>query len=263
MKLCPECEFIYEDDQGFCDMDGRELVNDAGTLAFEEASPSMFAQPQQIAETPVSLPSELSSNLSLVLPDSLPSREQSRSFAIAGAVAVVLVALLFVVYYARTQAAAPPASVAASHKQSSSASSNLIPASASPSSLSSAESAGRPLPADIPVSAGVAAADSYSAIIWLTNGTSIKANQVWERKDGVWYQQAGIVTFLERSQVRAIQRLAPPVPRSKSTTIKSEERNRKPENATVKPETDSPKRESKVSSFLKKTGEILKRPFKL
>jgi hypothetical protein len=26
MKLCPKCDFIYEDDQGFCDMDGKELV---------------------------------------------------------------------------------------------------------------------------------------------------------------------------------------------------------------------------------------------
>ena len=131
MKLCPQCEFIYEDDQSLCDMDGKELVSDAGTLAFEETVPSTFAQPQQLAETRVSLPSELSSNLLPVLLDSPPSREQSRSFAIAGAVGVVLVALLFLVYYARTQAAAPAASVAASHKQSSSASSNLMPPSAS------------------------------------------------------------------------------------------------------------------------------------
>jgi hypothetical protein len=266
MKLCPQCEFIYEDDQGFCDMDGKELVHDAGTLTFEETAPSMFAEPQELAENPVGLPSELTPNLPAVLPASLPSSGQSRSFAIAGVVGVVLVALLFVVYYARTQAAAPSAPVAPLHKQSSSAPSNLMPASPS---LSSAESAGQPRPADVPVSAEGTAADSHSAIIWLTNGTSIKADQVWERKDGVWYRQAGVVTFLNRSQVRAIQRLAPSVPRSKSTAIKSEEKNRRPENATaqnrprVKPEPDSPKRESKVSSFLKKTGEMLKRPFKL
>lgn len=28
MKLCPQCEFIYEDDQNLCDMDGKTLVND-------------------------------------------------------------------------------------------------------------------------------------------------------------------------------------------------------------------------------------------
>ena len=32
MKRCPKCEFIYEDDQGLCDMDGALLVFDARTL---------------------------------------------------------------------------------------------------------------------------------------------------------------------------------------------------------------------------------------
>ena len=27
MKLCPKCDFIYEDDQAFCDMDGKELTS--------------------------------------------------------------------------------------------------------------------------------------------------------------------------------------------------------------------------------------------
>jgi hypothetical protein len=32
MKLCPQCEFIYEDDQSLCDMDGEILVHDARGL---------------------------------------------------------------------------------------------------------------------------------------------------------------------------------------------------------------------------------------
>ena len=32
MKRCPKCEFIYEDDQSLCDMDGALLVFDARTL---------------------------------------------------------------------------------------------------------------------------------------------------------------------------------------------------------------------------------------
>ena len=32
MKRCPKCEFIYEDDQSLCDMDGVLLVLDARTL---------------------------------------------------------------------------------------------------------------------------------------------------------------------------------------------------------------------------------------
>jgi predicted secreted protein len=32
MKRCPKCEFIYEDDQSLCDMDGALLVFDSRTL---------------------------------------------------------------------------------------------------------------------------------------------------------------------------------------------------------------------------------------
>lgn len=32
MKRCPECEFIYEDDQTLCDMDGVQLVFDSRAL---------------------------------------------------------------------------------------------------------------------------------------------------------------------------------------------------------------------------------------
>jgi outer membrane biosynthesis protein TonB len=32
MKRCPQCEFIYEDDQSHCDMDGTRLTHDAHPL---------------------------------------------------------------------------------------------------------------------------------------------------------------------------------------------------------------------------------------
>jgi len=32
MKRCPQCEFIYEDDQSHCDMDGACLTHDARRL---------------------------------------------------------------------------------------------------------------------------------------------------------------------------------------------------------------------------------------
>ncbi len=34
MKLCPQCDFIYEDDQSVCDMDGKELVFEPTLTAF-------------------------------------------------------------------------------------------------------------------------------------------------------------------------------------------------------------------------------------
>ena len=39
MKLCPQCEFIYEDSQALCDMDGQELVYEPTISMSSEKSP--------------------------------------------------------------------------------------------------------------------------------------------------------------------------------------------------------------------------------
>ena len=39
MKVCSQCEFIYEDDQSLCDMDGAELVYDPAPLALSQGAP--------------------------------------------------------------------------------------------------------------------------------------------------------------------------------------------------------------------------------
>ena len=46
MKRCPKCEFIYEDDQSLCDMDGVLLVLDSRTL------PNLHALQTVQAKTP-------------------------------------------------------------------------------------------------------------------------------------------------------------------------------------------------------------------
>jgi hypothetical protein len=108
-----------------------------------------------------------------------------------------------------------------------------------------------------PVSAGTPSGDGRGpVIVRLTNGAAIRADEAWEKREGIWYRQGGVVTFLNRSQVRAIERLPSPTPRAKSVAYNSAEKSRQTEPA---PE---PKKESKVSSFLKKTGRILKKPFK-
>ena len=48
MKKCPQCEFIYEDDQSLCDMDGVLLVFDTRTL------PNLHALTTVSAPVPVS-----------------------------------------------------------------------------------------------------------------------------------------------------------------------------------------------------------------
>jgi hypothetical protein len=74
MKRCPQCEFIYEDDQGLCDMDGTQLLYDSGPAAFAADA---------------SMPSEVT-----------PARPHWRALAFAAIIVFALGAVLCVVYYA-------------------------------------------------------------------------------------------------------------------------------------------------------------------
>ena len=47
MKRCPQCEFIYEDDQSLCDMDGILLVLDSRILPNVQALETIPAKVQQ------------------------------------------------------------------------------------------------------------------------------------------------------------------------------------------------------------------------
>jgi len=46
MKRCPQCEFIYEDDQSLCDMDGVLLVFDSRNLPNHNALATVATKPQ-------------------------------------------------------------------------------------------------------------------------------------------------------------------------------------------------------------------------
>jgi len=268
-------------------MDGKELVSDAGTLAFEDTVPAMRTQLNERAAAPV-----------IRKPDPTPIRPpasqttgwQSRAFAFAAVAGVVLAALLFVVYYALTHRprsgnanqASSQTSVQSPDSSASPATDAQVPEpdlvavpgsladspeqslSTPPDLTSSSSSFSRTGLASSPVSAGLAGDSRAPATIWLTNGASIKADEVWEGKEGIWYRQAGMVTLLKRSRVKAIQPLA----QSRSADVIAEEKNRKPQNVIAqnrprvsRPEPTDARKESKVSSFLKKTGRILKKPF--
>ena len=293
MKLCPQCDFIYEDDQRFCDMDGKELVCDPAPVVIEAA----VANPLSPA------------------PERLAGR-RSRSFAVAVVVGVVLAALVIVLYFVRTHQTrsgaasetstqSPERSIARSSAESptqpTSADINEQPAaalvpeqtppadSAPPEQLgeqsvgqlsSQTDSSAQSSPSRASLSHTRLAANPVSnrgpsgnsrgpVIVRLNNGAAIKADEAWERKEGIWYRQAGVVTFLKRSRVRTIERIAPPA-RSKSAANDAEEKNRKTENNAAQNqlllarlEPAEPKKRSRVVSFLKKTGRILKKPFKL
>ena len=52
MKRCPQCEFIYEDDQSLCDMDGVLLVFDSRTLPNSHALTTVTTKASQSAIVP-------------------------------------------------------------------------------------------------------------------------------------------------------------------------------------------------------------------
>jgi cytoskeletal protein RodZ len=86
MKRCPQCEFIYEDDQSLCDMDGVLLVFDSRTM------------PNLHALVPLSNP---------------PAKVQKRNRAVPAFASVILALVLGMVYYVSTQrsvATIPPVS---------------------------------------------------------------------------------------------------------------------------------------------------------
>ena len=78
MKRCPLCDFIYEDEQSLCDMDGYELVADSGLLSRLDNTTTV----------PANLPQ--------------PTSSWGRRLAFPTVATVILGAVLFLVYYVPT-----------------------------------------------------------------------------------------------------------------------------------------------------------------
>ena len=282
MKLCPQCDFIYEDDQSVCDMDGKELVPSPAVVSDQDVATSVSATPVPVSE---------------VLPVASAGRRW-RNFALL--TLFVLATLIIVIYLARAnqlrslrapeesessrdRSAGPaqptseatvgqpsssesestqtPAVDAALSEQSPEQPSELSSAERDQAAASSASSTAKEALAHTrltpgPVSAGAPSGNSRGpVIVRLNNGVAIRADEAWEKREGIWYRQGGVVTFLKRSEVRTIERLPSPAARSKPAVNAAEKTKQ------TEPPADT-KKESKVTSFLKKTGRILKKPFK-
>jgi hypothetical protein len=182
MKRCPQCEFIYEDDQSLCDMDGVLLVFDSRTL------------PNLHALATVSAP--------------LPGKTARRNRMVPAFATLILMLAVASVYYVSTlRNAAPP---------------NFAP----PSVSSTATEA----PVLVPPAPSPAEVET------------IKEERV-ETPAPPAAQPASPVA-------RSASPAAPPPSRKATSTTP----------ATTKP---APRKEdSKVESIIKKTGKLLKKPFK-
>ena len=183
MKRCPQCDFIYEDDQSLCDMDGRELVFDSKGLL---------------------LPEDL-----VTQPTGLIAKSKRMNHAVL-MVAGFLGTLLFLAYFVITPRTAPQ-----------STSQSSIKVSTGPQSTPALS----PAP---PVSRATPTPSSAA---------TMKANN----------SGAPIVKPARAPLTSPTPKLEEQKPREKM----------RPE-----PESSQSKKDSKVVSILKKTGRILKRPFK-
>jgi hypothetical protein len=200
MKVCSQCEFIYEDDQSVCDMDGAELVYDPAPLALTQAASSETATPLAHSRW-----------------------KRLGATAIAGIVLGTVLVLLFQVFTLRTQ-----------EQLSRTGPQNPNSSSAQPGDSSGSPNLDLALPVPLvpPVDALPAPVPSTSPQSMLLPEGSPQA----------------IADVLARPGANA------PAPRLAAATRKRDRANPKPLQASSK--------ESKVGSFLKKTGRILKKPFK-
>ena len=184
MKRCPECEFIYEDDQSLCDMDGVLLVFDSRSL------PNLHA----LAAVDASL---------------APRRSHWRHRTFPAMAALILATVFSLVYFVATQ--------------------RTVPAPISGASVT-APLVNPAAPSDSNQTQPPAAMEANGAVAETTEP---------KREDNA----------------KARETAPPaPAPAKKASAVKS--------SIQPKPVEEPKKDDSKVGSILKKTGRILKKPFK-
>jgi cytoskeletal protein RodZ len=228
MKRCPECDARFPDTDQFCEIDGTTLVADhSATYAQSPERPVATAEYQYLS--PLAREARLTQNWKLL--------------AIVAIVGVAIGMTFFVVYQritqqvpeqnsnqaaaneglAQQQQAFPPARHTPSPSESPAPEPSPSPT-ALPSPAAPAESA-RVTLSSSPVSTGGDEKSKRGPVtIHLTNGTSVEADEAWETGEGIWYRRRGVVSLLERNEVKAIERViekASPAPPPTSSPIAS------------------------------------------
>jgi hypothetical protein len=197
MKRCPSCKFIYLDTDEVCDFDGAKLVlvdeNELDTAVAAETVPTLVQSP-------------------------VPGKAGKR-VALAAVVGLGLV--VFLVYFSAVrkaqsvaQSVQPAVPVTTPNQPAPVPTLTLSPSpSVEPSPVttergndSATPSATRANVSKNPVSTSTRSETQTGALIRLTNGARIEADEVWRTKEGVWYRRNGLVTLLKGSQVKTIEK---------------------------------------------------------
>jgi len=197
MKRCPECLFIYPDSDTRCDFDNTPLVVvDEAEL---EAATTRHKPPRKRKPA---------------------TKKRSRKVtALTAVVGLILGIAAFVVYHRLTHRTQHTAELQATPIPSAQQIAASIPSSplpsASPSPTPTPTQPTKPATDRIAAAHTTATASPVStsgpgmikngrAMILLTTGSKLSADEVWRTRDGVWYRRDGIVTLLKRGQVKAI-----------------------------------------------------------
>ena len=221
MKRCPQCDFIYEDDQGLCEMDGEELVHDSRSFPVAATPPTQRG---------------------------LRAKPPFRRFAVL-VTAFLLTAALFVIYY-RSPRRVDSKSVPVAPKVKNSESGTSIPPTASntpdrepdQTSLATTDS-----PGPSPSNAGVTKRRSLRS----SAGPSSSPAPNLSPAPGIAAPEELLTQSTLGVPVTALSVRPSSSPADPAAPKPSEDK--------TKPATQ--KRESKVSSFFKKAGRLLKKPF--
>jgi hypothetical protein len=214
MKRCPQCNFVYGDADRFCDLDGTLLVE--ADLPITDGEPPL----QNILPVKGTTPIQPVKNWKI---------------AVIGLVASVAIgSLLFLVYYGMTRQ--PRGQSANASAANPGVAKQQMPVSTlrpSPTATTSPAASPSPSPTPSPASRQDSARVELSSnpistsstdknkrvpiTIRLVDGRSIEADEVWEGREGIWYRRGGIVTLLDRKQVKTIERAGQSATPSPST----------------------------------------------
>ena len=223
MKRCPHCEFIYEDDQSLCDMDGRTLVYD-----------QVFSVP----------PSQVVAN------EVIARQSPFRGIAAPTAAGLLLAGVICIGYYVSLGVFGPATE------------NHIVQIPAHQPDLN------RPVQNYSMLSffsAGWASSFEESSET-ISQSTDIPSDVQFETSDKASHAHRSVTEDrLEAS------RTVPPLPRLRPLPRLP---NAKPldrkaaagaatSNETLRPSAATNKKDSKIGSFLKKTGRVLSKPFKL
>jgi hypothetical protein len=290
MKLCPQCDFIYEDEQWLCDMDGTTLVYEPTLQAVAQT-----AAPQaSLLPVPVLISSHSEGF------DAQPRVVAApRSFGLLIAAAFVLAALVFVVYYAsprglrtRAQTSAPqlktqsPEQRTADGQPVSPAENKAAPQNNSPSS--SAGSDQPPVTNQSPTNPASPSSslnqtnDQVATTAALASARSSRTAHATDRDHNGTDNRLTIPRLPPLAtlpRVQPLRRLPPAKPEQKKaesastpekqSTSQSQAANQKliaarqtSVSSNYKPAISNESKQSRFGSFLKKTGRMLTKPFK-